>query len=555
MAEELFISGDEERLKHITEQIVRLANADFGTPGVPSEKGDDLDAIVIGLNLLGEELEAYTQELKAKEDRITHMLVQLKDAQHLSRIGSWEWMAENTITWSDELYRIYGRDKDTFAASFDHFIACIHPDDREYVSGIIQNAHRDKKDFSFSHRIVRPDETEVFLDCKGTVYLADDGSVYRMTGTAQDVTELKKAEEHIVKLAAIVESSYDAIISKTPDGYITSWNRQAEKLFGYEEQEALGNHISILFTPEQREKGYDLMAALDGGENQMTNYEVERMRKDGRTIVVSSTISPIRNAQGKVIGFSKIARDITEKKQAEERLLRYMTALEQKNKETEQFAYITSHDLQEPLRTITNYIGLFRDDYKGKLDGHADLYINFISNASVRMQVLISDLLEYTRLDNDYEPAEIDCNLLLNELVTDLEQTIRENDAAIVYGDLPLISGHFSRIKSLFQNLISNAIKFRKPDAAPQIRITAQDRDHEWLFEIRDNGIGIEETYYEKIFMLFQRLHARSEYKGTGIGLAHCKKIVELRGGRIWVTSEYGKGSSFFFTIPKKIIL
>lgn len=555
MAEKLFVIDEDERLKLITEQIVRLANADFATPGIPSEKGDDLDAIVIGLNLLGEELEAYTRELKAKEDRITHMLVQLKDAQHLSRIGSWEWIvADNTVTWSDELYRIYGRDKETFAATFDHFMACIHPDDRAYVGEIIENAYRDKKDFAFSHRIVRPDGTDVFLDCKGTVYLAKDGSVYRMTGTAQDVTELKKAEEHIVKLASIVESSYDAIISKTPEGYITSWNKQAEKLFGYTEQEMLGRHISLLFTPEQHESGHDLMSELNG-ENSLTNYETERMRKDGSRIIVSSTISPIRNTLGKVIGFSKIARDITEKKQAEERLLRYMTALEQKNKETEQFAYITSHDLQEPLRTITNYIGLFRDDYKGKLDGHADIYINFISNASARMQVLISDLLEYTRLGNDYEPAEIDCNLLLGEIAADLEKTIQESGATLAFENLPVITGHFSRIKSLFQNLISNAIKFRKPDVAPRIEITATDRDHDWLFEIRDNGIGIEETYYEKIFMLFQRLHARSEYKGTGIGLAHCKKIVELRGGRIWVTSEYGEGSTFFFTIPKKNIL
>jgi len=233
----------------------------------------------------------------------------------------------------------------------------------------------------------------------------------------------------------------------------------------------------------------------------------------------------------------------------------YTVALEQKNKETEQFAYIASHDLQEPLRTITNYIGLFSADYKGKLDKEADVYINFINKAAGRMQTLIVDLLEYTRIENDRERAEVDLNVLVDEILKDIEKTITENNAVIKFEKLPVLTGYFSRLKSLFQNLISNAIKFRKSDVAPIVIITAKDMDKDWLFEIKDNGIGIEKDYFEKIFKLFQRLHAKKEYGGTGIGLAHCKKIVELRGGKIWVESEFGKGSSFFFTLPKKIVI
>ncbi|MES2763490.1 MAG: PAS domain S-box protein [Bacteroidota bacterium] len=556
MAEAISVMEEDKRLKLITEQIIRLANADFETPGELSEEGDDLDSIVVGLNLLGEELEAYTQELKAKEEKIKNTLIQLNEAQHLSQIGSWEWIVStNTVTWTDELYRIYGRDKETFQSTFENFNHCIHPDEKEYVNSVIQSAYQNKTAFKFSHRIIRPDGKEAFLDCKGNVYLDEDGTLLRMTGTAQDVTELKKAEEKIVKLASIVESSNDAIISKTIDSYITSWNKQAQALFGYTEQEVLGKHISLLFPPDQVSEENEIIAKVVGEGKPLINYESIRRKKDGTLVNIAATISPIKDPSGKVIAISKIARDITEKKQAEEKLKKYTIALEQKNKESEQFAYITSHDLQEPLRTITNYIGLFHDDYKGQLDERADIYIKFITNASRRMQTLISDLLEYTRIENDKEATQIDCTALVNEIMMDLERTINENNATIVFGTLPVITGYFSRIKSLFQNLIVNAIKFKRSGVAPIITITAKDTETDWLFEIKDNGIGIEKAYHEKIFMMFQRLHAREEYNGTGIGLAHCKKIVELRGGNIWVESQPGIGSSFFFTLPKNLNL
>jgi PAS domain S-box-containing protein len=555
MAETVFVMEEDERLEKISAQIVRLANADFSTPGIISDKDDYLDSIVVGLNVLGEELESYVYQIKESEEKVQNALNLLKEAQHISRIGSWEWVIKNnTINWTDELYRIYGRERESFEASFENFIACIHPDDREYVNGVIQAACRDKNAFSFAHRIVKPDGSEAFLDCKGNVYTCEDGSLLRMTGTAQDVTELKKAEQKIMQLASIVEYSSDAIISKTTEGYVTSWNRQAEILFGYTEKEMLGRHISLLF-PEGHEDEEDKILAQIKGDHALLNYETERRRKDGKIISISATISPIKDPSGKIIGVSKIARDITDKKAAEAKLLAYTAALEQKNEETEQFAYIASHDLQEPLRTITNYIGLFDKGYKGKLDEKADVYIGFINSASKRMQVLITDLLEYTRIENDKSQQQIDCNALLSEIIKDMQIVIEETHAKIKVDSLPLVMGQYSRLKSLFQNLISNAIKFRKPDEPPQVDIRVKDRRTEWLFEIKDNGIGIEKNYYDKIFKIFQRLHSRKEYQGTGIGLAHCKKIVDLRGGQIWVESEFGKGSSFFFTLPKNSLI
>ena len=227
------------------------------------------------------------------------------------------------------------------------------------------------------------------------------------------------------------------------------------------------------------------------------------------------------------------------------------TKLTSSNEEVEQFAYIASHDLQEPLRTVTNYIELLQTEYKGKLDTDADEYLDIIKGATVRMQALIKDLLSYSRIGKEKNKTVVDCNILLREVMNDIFTSIKENKAKINFEQLPILNGYSSGLKSLFQNLISNSLKFRKSDTHPIINIVVRDEDREWLFSINDNGIGINKKYFDKLFIIFQRLHNREEYPGTGIGLAQCKKIVELHGGRIWVESEPGNGSTFYFTIPK----
>ncbi len=222
------------------------------------------------------------------------------------------------------------------------------------------------------------------------------------------------------------------------------------------------------------------------------------------------------------------------------------------NKELEQFAYIASHDLQEPLRTISNYVELFREKYKGKLDENADKYLDPVYRATRRMQQLIRDVLDYSTIGTDKKIIKIDCNKILGEVLHDMEALTKEANAEIIAGKLPVMNG-YAEIRSVFQNLISNAVKFRKSDTPMVIRIHSLMGNNEWLFAVQDNGIGINQIYYERIFTIFQRLHSRKEYAGTGIGLAHCKKIVELHGGKIWVESEPGRGSTFYFTIPKII--
>jgi light-regulated signal transduction histidine kinase (bacteriophytochrome) len=226
--------------------------------------------------------------------------------------------------------------------------------------------------------------------------------------------------------------------------------------------------------------------------------------------------------------------------------------LERKNKELEQFAYVASHDMQEPLRTTASFIDLLQKQYRGKLDEKADKYFTYVLQSSERMKTLIQDLLDYSRIGRKQEREQVDCNAIMQDVVADLAIAIRENNAIIQYDALPVIWGHATEIKLLFQNLVMNAIKFRRKDVEPQVKIAAVKAGEYWRFSCSDNGIGIDEKHGERIFIIFQRLHNRNEYNGSGIGLAHCKKIVELHGGRIWFESTPGAGTTFYFTLRTK---
>lgn len=223
--------------------------------------------------------------------------------------------------------------------------------------------------------------------------------------------------------------------------------------------------------------------------------------------------------------------------------------LERKNKELEQFAYVASHDLQEPLRTTSSFIEIFKEKYMGKMDEETDTMLTYISQANDRMKVLIKDLLDYSRIGRKPVIEDVNCNEIIDDVLADLSVNINESKTTILTEKLPFVKGYPTELKQLFQNLVSNSIKFRREGIDPEIRISAERYNGHWQFAVADNGIGIEENDSERIFVIFQRLHTRSEYDGSGIGLSHCKKIVELHGGNIWVKSIPGEGSVFYFTI------
>ena len=225
--------------------------------------------------------------------------------------------------------------------------------------------------------------------------------------------------------------------------------------------------------------------------------------------------------------------------------------LQNQNKELEQFTYITSHDLQEPLRSLISFSELLEKEFSDKLDGNGAIYIDFITKSSKRMRSLVKGLLDYSRIGNNKELVETDCNQIINDVQDDMTSIIQESEAKITIDTLPVLKCYPTEMRQLFQNLISNAIKFRKKDSIPEIKISVTENQNNWIFSVQDNGIGIDQKDIHKLFIIFKRLNNRDEYEGTGIGLAHCKKIVELHGGTIWANAELNKQSTFTFIIPK----
>jgi PAS domain S-box-containing protein len=367
----------------------------------------------------------------------------------------------------------------------------------------------------------------------------------------RDITERKKAEEIQSQLASIVLTSSDAIYGMSMDGFIQSWNPGAERLYGFSEKDALGNSITMIITPDNFHEVNYILGKVTKGES-IESYETKHLKKDKTVIDVSVSVSPIEDASGVIMGASTIARDITFKKRVEEELKKYAEELAMSNEELYVFSYAASHDLQEPLRTIQSFVNLLNEKYKNRLDDEVNEYIEAADDGVSRMYRLITDFLMYSRVGSQSAVMEdVDCDEALKDALANVKVAIKESKAKIKQYSLPSIYGNRLQMTQVFQNLISNAIKY-KGERAPFIEISATKRDGLWVFSVTDNGIGIEQWFSERIFIVFQKLHDHKKYPGSGIGLALCKRIVEKHGGKIWFESEVGKGSTFYFTIPDK---
>jgi PAS domain S-box-containing protein len=346
---------------------------------------------------------------------------------------------------------------------------------------------------------------------------------------------------------SLIEASVDPFVTIGPNGKITDVNNSTETVTGYSRDELIGTDFSDYFTkPEEAREGYK-QVFLEGF---VRNYELEIKHKDGHLTPVVYNASVYRDENGEVIGIFAAARDITERKKAEEILKLNINELARSNEELEQFAYVSSHDLQEPLRMIGSYLQLLERRYEGQLDDKADKYIHFAVDGAARMQNLINDLLAFSRVTSRAKELEItDVESIYNQVLINLEVSIKENNTVITHDPLPKVMADDTQLTQVFQNLISNAIKFRGEDN-PKIHIAVVRKSNHWLFSVQDNGIGIDPKHKDRIFEVFKRLHKRRNYPGTGIGLSICKKIIERHGGNIWVESELGNGSVFYFTLP-----
>lgn len=328
-------------------------------------------------------------------------------------------------------------------------------------------------------------------------------------------------------------------------GAIVDANQAASQFYGYPperlRQMKIGEINQLSFTEIAAE-----MALAT--EERRTYFNFKHRLASGEVRDVEVYSGPI-NEKGRTLLYS-IIHDITERKHAQQALAKRTQDLARSNAELEQFAYVASHDLQEPLRMVASYTQLLARRYQGKLDQDANDFIGYAVDGANRMQRLINDLLAFSRVGTRGKPFEpTDCNAVLKDVLDNLQMSIEESGATITCDDLPTVAADESQLSQLFQNLIVNSIKFRS-EQAPNIHISAQRRENDWQFSVRDNGIGIAPEYFDRIFVIFQRLHARGEYPGTGIGLAVCKRIVERHNGHIWVESEPGQGATFNFTLP-----
>ncbi len=397
---------------------------------------------------------------------------------------------------------------------------------------------------------VRPGELRTFHVIKVPVR-DESGRVVGLCGIARDITERKQTEETLRIKDNAIETSINAIAMADLSGKLTYVNNAFLELWGYTERnEVLGRSVVEFWQyPEQAANVVKALESADGWRG-----ELVATKKDGSLATVQLSASLVMDQADEPVCMMSSFVDISERKQVEESLARYATDLKHSNEELEQFGYVISHDLRAPLRVVRSYLQLLKEGYDAQLDARAKEYIAGAVDGAERMQKMIRALLNLSRVDTRGRTfAPTDCEQLLQGVLANLSLTIAEQEVQMTHDPLPTVSADQAQLAEVFQNLIANAIKFRREDVTPHVHISAEQTDARWTFSVADNGIGIEAGQREEIFQIFQRLHTETEYPGLGIGLALCKRIVVRHSGQIWLESELGKGSTFYFTIPKRL--
>ena len=405
---------------------------------------------------------------------------------------------------------------------------------------------------------VRHDGSQYWANVVITPWRSEDGELSGFLKITRDLTmrraaevALRESEERIQQLITNVKDY--AIIRLDSDGRVASWNPGAERIKGYRADEIEGCHFSVFYEASAVTAGRP-QEALDTARRDGT-FEDEgwRVRKDGSVFWANVVISSFADSTGALRGYWKITRDLTERKNAEDELRSVVDRLRRSNRELEQFASIAAHDLQEPLRKIQAFGGRLRSASGARpaLDEQSTDYLNRMLSAAERMRRLINDLLAFSRVTTRPEPfVAVDLSAVVQDVLTDLEVRLHESGGRVEVTSLPTAMAAPSQMRQLFLNLLGNAIKFRRSSEAPLVVICGDERDGMARIVVRDNGIGFEPQYRERIFDIFQRLHGRQEYEGTGIGLAICRKIIDRHGGTITADGQPGVGATFTFTLP-----
>lgn len=548
-------------------------------------------------------------ERKQAEAALRRSEEQLREAQHLARLGSWEWdLQTQAVMWSDEVYRIFGVTPGEFAPAVAAFEAFIHPDDRDDFLRRRAELLAETHTAVIDHRIIRRDGAVRHVQERAQVLLDGADQACRVTGTVQDITSRKEAEQIVLRraeeLAALqatvleisaphelpvllqmvveqavgllharsgglyfcdpVRQEARCVVSyRTPHDYTGTILKYGEGAAGTVAQSGAPLIIDDYRVWARRAAVYDaeqpfttVLSVPLMWQHEVTGVLHVLDDVAGRRFTPSDLALLTLFASHAAIAVENMRlheaaqNEIAERKQAEERLAKTARELARSNAELEQFAYVISHDLQQPLRTVAGFTHLLDEQLAGQLDTDAREFMGFIVDGARRMQQLINDLLEYARVGSRGQPFHpTDAAAALNDAVWDLRPDMEDTEATITCDALPTVLADVTQLTELFQNLVGNAIKYRGA-APPQIHIGVQREGQCWRFSVRDNGIGIDPQHFDRIFGIFQRLHTNEEYPGTGIGLAVCQRIVERHGGRLWVESQPGQGSTFYFTLP-----
>jgi PAS domain S-box-containing protein len=489
--------------------------------------------------------------------------------------NDWEyWLSENRqiVYMSPSSEKVTGYGPQEFMNDPDLLINIIPPEERLLFLSHIENL-QDASHEEMEFRIIsKSGQVKWLAHICSPLYMQHKFLGRRINN--RDITYRKMAEEALHESYEQIEDLYNnapcGYHSLDREGKFVRINDTELRWLGYNRDEVVGKMKFSDFITTNSLRTFETNFPIFKTQGWIRDLEFEMIRKDGTILPVLLSASAIKDTNGNYLMSRSTVFDITERKLTEEELRKHREHLEElveqrtaeltkmadeltrSNKDLKEFAYVVSHDLKEPLQVIKGFLRLFEKRYKEKFDEKAEQLIRFTIEGAERMQELIKDLLEYSQVGTkgkEFKPT--DCSLILNNAVSNLKVSLEESAGVVTHDTLPIIMADAMQLSSLFQNLVGNAIKFRGSET-PRIHISAERKGDEWLFSVRDNGIGINPEFADRIFDVFQRLHSSDEYPGTGIGLAVCKKIVEHHGGRIWVESEPGKGATFYFTIPER---
>ena len=524
----------------------------LGTAGIAA-----LTFVVLGLALLTSWVDrrSAAQTLELQEEKLQRSEAYLAEAQRLTHTGSWAWRVAgwDALHLSEEWYRIYGFDPENGPPAFEQLLQRTHPEDRAKWKGAIDRAIARKSDYEVEFRILLPDATTKYIHTVGHPVLTASGDLVEFVGSSTDITERKRAEQATCLLAAIVESSHDAIVSKTLNGVITSWNKGAERLFGYAAEEAVGQNITLIIPPERRDEERTIVEQLRRGER-VDYFETVRMRKDGSLLDVSLTISPMKDGSGRVVGASKLARDITERKRAEEALRQAQTDLAHASRLTTMGELTASlaHEVKQPIAAAVTDAStcvrwITRDE--PDLNEAREAAWRIVKDAKRAAEII--DRVRLLFKKGTPQRELVDVNEVARETLVLLGDEASRHSISVrteLAEDLPHVIGDRVQLQQVLVNLIMNGVDaMHDVDGPRELIIKSQPAENnELLLSVSDTGVGLPRHQADQIFNAF----FTTKIHGTGMGLRISRSIIESHGGRLWAADNSPRGASFCFTLP-----